>query len=159
MCKSRLLILWWAFLAVSLIASNTADAKNISTTVRAGAVEVTLKILPAEAFEGPHATMVRGGGAMPMLLSHSPRPNHHMVVFIKKNRKPVERANVTMLYKKLAARNGRWTLLPVVRMHVAGKGLATTHFGNNVKLAPGDYEVLVVVNHNPPADFHIRLRN
>jgi hypothetical protein len=153
------LILWSTFLAACLIASNAADAKNISKTETAGAVRVTLKVLPAEAFEGPHATMVRGGGAMPMLLSHSPRPNYHMVVFIERDRKPVEKANVTMLYKQLAPRKGTWTLLPVVRMHVAGKSLATTHFGNNVNLAPGDYEIIVVVNHNAPTDFHFELGN
>lgn len=159
MRKSNFLILWSAVLAAGLIASNAAYAKNISKTKETGAVRVTLKVLPAEAFEGPHATMVRGGGAMPMLLSHSPRPNHHMVVFIKRDKRPVEKANVTMLYKEWAPRKGPWTLLPAVRMHVAGKSVATTHFGNNVDLAPGEYEVIVVVNHNAPADFHIELGN
>lgn len=157
MFKSKLLTLSLAFLAAGLIASNTAEAKNISKTAKAGNVWVTLKVLPAEAFEGAHASMVRDAGATPMLLSHSPRPNHHMVVFLKRDEKPVEKANVTILYKRLVPHKGKWSLLPVVRMHVAGKSLATTHFGNNVKLEPGDYEVIVVVDHNPPADFHFKL--
>lgn len=157
MLKSKILTLSLAFLAAGLIASNTAEAKNISKTAKAGNVWVTLKVLPAEAFEGAHSSMVRDAGAMPMLLSNSPRPNHHMVVFLKSDNKPVEKASVMILYRQSAPHKGKWTLLPVVRMHVAGKSLATTHFGNNVKLDPGDYEVIVVVDHNPPADFHFKL--
>lgn len=158
MHKTKLLILSSVLLVAGIVASNAAEAKNISKTEKAGAVRITLDILPAEAFKGPHASMVRSGGAMPMVLSHSPQPNHHMVVFLKRNGKPVKQANVTILYKESAPHKGKWTLLPVVRMHVAGKGQATTHFGNNVNLTPGDYEVIVVVNHNEPADFHIKLR-
>lgn len=145
------------FSFVGLLTPNTSRAQNISKTAKAGPVSVMLKVLPAETFRGPHATMVRDAGARPMLLSHSPKPNHHLVVFLKRDKKPVEVANVTILYREYAPAKGKWTLLPVVRMHVSGKSLATTHFGNNVNLKPGDYEVIVVVNHYQPADFHFKL--
>jgi len=50
----------------------------------------------------------------------------------------------------------KWWTLPVARMHVRGKGPATTHFGNNVKLMPGSYEVKVSVN-GKVAMFHFSL--
>ncbi|WP_455379757.1 hypothetical protein [Acidihalobacter prosperus] len=159
MHKSKSLILWSAFLATGLIASNVAEAGVISKHAKAGDVQITLDVLPAEAFKGPHASMVRSGGAMPMLLSHSPQPNHHMVVFIKRSNKPVEKANVTIRYRELSPHKGKWISLPVVRMHVAGKSLATTHFGNNVNLSPGNYEAKVAVNHNAPVNFHFKLEN
>jgi hypothetical protein len=40
---------------------------------------------------------------------------------------------------------------------VAGEGMNTTHYGNNVKLAPGTYEALVTVNGQGPAIFHFSL--
>ena len=50
-----------------------------------------------------------------------------------------------------------WTSLPVARMHVSGKGLETTHYGNNVWLAEGKYEARVTVNNNPSAVFQFSL--
>lgn len=157
MRKNSLLTFLLAISIVGFLIPPISGAQTVTKTEEAGPVSVTLKVLPAESFKGPKAAMMRDGGAEPMLLSHSPRPNHHMVVFIKREMKPVERARVMILYRQYAPNTGKWTLLPVVRMHVAGKGLATTHFGNNVRLMPGDYEVIVVVDHNPPADFHIKL--
>jgi hypothetical protein len=45
--------------------------------------------------------------------------------------------------------------LPVVRMHVAGKERSTTHFGNNLRMEPGRYDVRVTVNGEAPATFDI----
>jgi hypothetical protein len=42
-------------------------------------------------------------------------------------------------------------------MHVNGKGLQTTHFGNNVKLSRGKYEVRVSVNGSKPAVFRFAI--
>lgn len=134
-----------------------AQAKNVSQTAMAGAYSVTLKVLPAESFSGPHAEMMRDGGAKADMVNGPGRPNHHLVAFIAENGKPVEKAKVTISYRKLSPKPGKMMRLPVARMHVVGKGLATTHFGNNVSLGPGSYEVHVTVNGKGPATFHFSL--
>jgi hypothetical protein len=143
-------------LALSL-APAVAQAKKISETAMAGDYSVTLKVLPAESFSGAHAEMLRDGGAQPELIHSAAHPNHHLVVFVRKDGKPVEQAAVDIRYRLLSSGESSWTNLPVVRMHVAGKGLETTHFGNNVNLAAGHYEVRVTVNGNAPATFKFSL--
>lgn len=135
-----------------------AQAQSVSKTAMAGAYSVALKVLPAESFRGPHAEMVRDAGAKPDLLLSPVRPNHHLVAFVREGGKPVEKADVVIRYHELSPKQGGWIQLPVVRMHVAGKGLATTHYGNNLSLAPGKYEAMVVVNGGAPAIFRFTLR-
>jgi uncharacterized protein involved in high-affinity Fe2+ transport len=65
----------------------------------------------------------------------------------------VEDAEVAISYRRLSSKMGEWTRLPVVRMHLAGKSLDSTHYGNNVKLDPGSYEARVIVNGKGPAVF------
>jgi uncharacterized protein involved in high-affinity Fe2+ transport len=134
-----------------------AFAKNVSETGKAGNYQLTLKVLPAESFAGAHAEMVRDGGATATPLGGEAAPNHHLVVFVKENEKPVEAAKVNISYRELSPQEGKWMSLPVARMHVAGKGMDTTHYGNNVKLAPGNYEARVTVNGQGPATFHFSL--
>lgn len=140
-----------------------ARAQNVSKTAQAGGYTVTLKVLPAETFTGPKADMVKDGGAAPNDVNGPEHPNHHLVAFVTKDGKPVERANVTIRYRAApmkadsTSKSGNWTGLGVVRMHVAGKGLDTTHYGNNVHLAPGAYDVRVSVNGSTPATFEISL--
>ncbi len=134
-----------------------AQAQEISKTEMAGKYSVTLKVLPAESFSGPTAEMVRDGGAQANEVNGPEQPNHHLVAFVKENDKPVEKADVKISYRESSSSAAKWTKLPVVRMHVAGKGPETTHFGNNVKLAPGSYEVHVTVNGSAPATFQITL--
>lgn len=143
--------------AIAFLLPRSAHAQNVTQTAMAGSYSVTLKVLPAEAFQGPKAEMARDGGAKPVLLRSSANPNHHMVAFLKKDGKPVEHARVEIHYCSLSSRTGIWTTLPVVRMHVVGKSLATTHFGNNVSLSPATYEVRVTVDGEGPATFHIVL--
>ncbi len=157
MRKSILTAVMVAIPLCGLLFVGSLHAQEITRTAKAGPVAVTLKVLPAESFRGPHSKMKWDGGAKPDLLTDTPKPNHHLVVFLARDKRPVERADVTILYRETGKNAGNWKLLPVVRMHVAGKSLATTHFGNNVHLAPGNYEVIVIVNHNPPADFHFKL--
>lgn len=130
-------------------------AQNINRTGHSGPYAVALKVLPAEAFTGPHAAMAHDGGAAPALVNGPEHPNHHMVVFIKKDGKPVEAAQVKITYRRGMS---AWTTLPVARMHVVGKGLDTTHFGNNVNLAPGKYQVRVSVDGKKSATFHFALK-
>jgi hypothetical protein len=134
-----------------------AQAKPISKTAKAGVYSVTLKVLPAESFTGPKAEMVRDGGAEPNRLNGPEHPDHHMVAFVKENGKPVEHATVDISYRNLSSRMSVWKVLPVVRMHVAGHGLATTHYGNNVRLGPGSYVARITVNGNGPATIRFTL--
>lgn len=142
-----------------LVVPAVSNAQPISKTASAGPYSVTLKVLPAESFTGPKAAMTRDAGAKPELLNGPAHPNHHMVVFLKRNGKPVEKARVRILYRKRSAHAGAWMTLPVVRMHVTGHGLATTHFGNNVRLGPGAYQVRVTVNGRGPANFRFSLEH
>ncbi len=138
-------------------ATNIAQAQNFSKTQKTGDVSVTLKVLPAEHFKGSDAEMKWDGGAEPNLVGGSSKPNHHLVAFIKKDGKPMEDASVTIRYKELSPKSTDWMSLPVARMHVSGKSLKTTHYGNNVWLAEGKYEASVTVNDNPPATFHFSI--
>lgn len=147
-----------AFAFGVLLSPNASYAQNISKTGHAGAYAVTLKVLPAESFGGAHPKMVRDGGAMPNYLHGAMHPNHHIVVFVKKNGHPVERAHVTIACRREST-GSSWHKEKVVRMHVAGKSLSTTHYGNNVHLGPGDYEVRVTVNGSKPATFHFPLKS
>jgi hypothetical protein len=137
--------------------STAARARTINETRMAGAYSVDLKVLPAESFTGPKAEMVRDAGAAPETVRGPEHPNHHLVAFVKKEGQPVERADVQISYRVASSSPGGWSTLPVVRMHVAGKGLATTHYGNNVDLPAGTYQVRVTVDGAGPADFHISL--
>ena len=137
--------------------SNVAKAQNISKTEMAGKVSVTMKVLPAEQFKGPGAEMKWDGGANPDMMSNTSKPNHHLVAFLKEGGKPVDNASVNISYRELSPKKSGWTTLPVARMHVAGKGLATTHYGNNLWLAKGEYEARVTVKNNPPALFRFDL--
>lgn len=137
--------------------TNNAKAQNISQTLKAGTDSVTIKVLPAEEFTGPNAMMTWDGGAKPDLLKSSPKPNHHLVVFLKRDGKPVEKAVVIIYYRRISPKKSKWIKLPVARMHVTGKGLETTHYGNNVVLWDGKYEARVKVDKNPTVIFRFTL--
>ncbi|MCG6988391.1 MAG: hypothetical protein LJF06_09455 [Gemmatimonadetes bacterium] len=146
-----------ALVSTALLAPHRARAQAVSVDAKAGDYSLTLKVLPAEAFTGAHAEMARDGGAKANMVDGPGHPNHHMVVFIKKGDKPVEKAMVSITYRKVGQKSMDWSILPVTRMHVKGKGLATTHFGNNVSLTPGSYEARVIVNGSQPALFHFKI--
>ncbi|GET22842.1 hypothetical protein JCM18694_30880 [Prolixibacter denitrificans] len=116
-----------------------------------------MKVLPAETFEGAGAEMKWDGGASAVTMNSAPKPNHHLVAFLKEGGKPVENASVMISYRELSPEKSDWTSLPVCRMHVAGKGMDTAHFGNNLWLAKGEYEARVTVNKNPAVTFHFEL--
>ena len=139
------------FLLIPLAASAQA---SVVKTQKAGPYTITLRVLPAESFSGMNDQMVRDGGAQPVMTGAPAYPNHHMVVFIKKDGKPVESARVSIKYRTTPG--STWTSLPVTRMYVKGKGRKTTHFGNNVTLQSGSYEVRVTVN-GSKALFHIQV--
>jgi hypothetical protein len=153
--RSRVLLGIAILATATLFLSTLSRAQNINEVVRSGPYTFNLKVLPPETFHGAHAEMMHDSGAPGMAVHGAEHPNHHLVVFIKKGGKPVEDAQVTMAYRKSGRK--QWKELPVARMHVAGKGPETTHYGNNVYLAPGKYEVRVTVAGATPATFHITL--
>jgi hypothetical protein len=127
---------------------------SVVKTQKAGGYTITLRVLPAESFTGMNAAMVHDGGAQPVMEGGPAYPNHHMVAFIKKNGKPVEHARVTIEYRSNPG--AEWINVPVARMYAKGKGRKSTHFGNNVTLKGGSYEVRVTVN-GSAALFHIQV--
>lgn len=150
---SLFVIIAFAFCALLLPAASRAQ--NISEVARSGPYTINLKVLPAESFHGMHAEMMHDGGAPAVAVDGPKNPNHHVVVFVKKDGKPVEDAKVTIAYRQSARK--QWKELSVARMHVAGKGPDTTHYGNNINLEPGKYEVRVTVNGQRFATFRISL--
>ena len=140
-----------------LFVSSIAQAQMIDKTAMAGVYSVTLKVMPAESFSGTHPEMVRDAGAKPNLLNGPTHPNRHLVAFVKENGKPVENAEVFIKCREISPNKGKWVRVPVVRMHMGGKGLETTHYGNNLKLDAGSYEVSVTVNGSKPAIFQFSL--
>ena len=146
-----------ALASAALLAPRTARAQVVSEVGSTGHYSLTLKVLPAESFTGANAEMARDGGAEPATLHGSVHPNHHLVVFIKKDNKPVEQATVTITYRKADKKGPDWTMLPVTRMHVKGQGPETTHFGNNLYLAPGTYDARVMVNGSSPVLFKFKV--
>lgn len=139
----------------TLFVSGAAHAQSVSQSANAGPYSVTLKVLPAETFAGSGSAMVRDGGAMSNDVHGSMHPNHHIVVFVKKNGAPVENAHVAISWRLNSM--GAWHKVSVVRMYVRGKGPQTTHYGNNEHLPPGHYAVRVTVNNSQPALFHFSL--
>lgn len=146
-----------AFAIGGLLVACAAQAQNVSQTAMAGSYSVTLKVLPAESFVGPGADMAWDGGAKAVTLNGSKHPNHHLVAFVQKNGKPVEKGRVAIRYRMLAPKKTGWKSLPVARMHVMGKGPETTHYGNNLMLPAGSYEARVSVNGSPAAVFNFTL--
>ncbi|MGH9718193.1 MAG: hypothetical protein ACRD4R_15905 [Candidatus Acidiferrales bacterium] len=139
-----------------LVAPTASQAQNTSQVARSGPYTFTLKVLPPESFHGSHAEMTRDSGAKAVAVNGPAHPNYHLVVFIKKNGKPVEDAQVAITYRQSARQH--WERLPVARMHVAGKGRETTHYGNNVNVSPGKYEVRVTVAGRRHATFRFTLK-
>jgi hypothetical protein len=152
--RSRVLPTIAALAAATLVFSTASRAQNINQVAQSGPYTFNLKVLPPESFHGPNAAMAHDSGAMAMAENGPEHPNYHLVVFIKKNGKPVENAHVTIAYRQ--SQWTHWKELPVARMHVAGKGPETTHYGNNVNLAPGKYDVRVKADANS-ATFRITL--
>ena len=146
-----------AFAIGAFLTSCAAQAKPPSRTAETGPYTITLKVLPAESFSGGHSAMTWDGGAKPYRLKQSPRPNHHLVAFIKKQGKPVEKAAVRIRYRLMGGQSGGWQTLPVARMYIRGKGRATTHYGNNVLLKPGTYAIQVRIAGESPHLFHLRI--
>lgn len=136
--------------------SASAASPIQSVTKHVGNSTVTVKLLPAETFTHVVSPSTRGemdvlgGPGHPVPAS---KANYHLVVFVRHDGQPVTDAKVNIRYRLKAPRHAAWRKVPVVRMDIAGKGISTTHYGNNVLLKPGKYDVDVEVNDNPAKHF------
>jgi hypothetical protein len=134
-----------------------ADVK-MDTTINGQRIE--LHVLPAEPFftksqvaaqGAPKEGMLIMGGAKPMLPDAKERPNQHLVihVFDTKTALAVTDAKVKMSFQSLDEKGnqtGRPVDVPIVVMQAIGKGVQSTHYGNNVVMPDGPLAVSIVVD-------------
>lgn len=149
-------LLFGALLASPVSASAASHAQSV--TKQAKDWTITVKLLPAETFT--HVVKPSTRGEM-YVLGGPGRPlpagkaNHHLIVLLQHDGHPVTNAKVKLQYRLEKPRHAAWRKVPVVRMDVAGRGVQTTHYGNNVLLKPGKYDVRVAVNGNPRKHFEL----
>jgi 5-hydroxyisourate hydrolase-like protein (transthyretin family) len=167
-----------ASIALMFLVPFAAQAKDIKITHTAGKYRFELNVLNAEAFApaggAPQSgmggmpgmghggmMMVVKGGAAPVPLDDPSHPNHHLVVHVidKASGKPLTDATVTIGVTPLDQNGkdvGATMQVPVAVMEASGMGAASTHYGNNVTLAPGSYRVEVNAN-GVTSKFRIKL--
>ena len=157
MSKSSIMFQTALVLAIALTVS--VDAGNVVKTATVGGMRIELNILSAEPFftadevttQKVQEGMLIISGAEPLSLEAKIRPNRHLVVHIfdAKTAKAITTAKVSMNFQQLDAKgrpSGNSVNVPVVIMQVIGKGLESTHYGNNVVMPAGSYSVTVVAN-------------
>jgi hypothetical protein len=139
--------------------AGSAQAEGMMQRRTVAAYRVELHVLPAEPFFGKKEVAekhVKEGmevedGATPVALDADSHPNHHLVVHIFRRRTGaiVTDARVTMSFVPIDGKGrpaGAPTDVPVVVMQAIGVGPTSTHYGNNVTMLPGRYDVTVNVN-------------
>lgn len=155
-CKNRSLAV---ALTAAVTVAGSANAAGVMRTKTVGPYRVELHLLPAEPFfskedvAAKHVTegMEIESGAAPVVLDAASHPNHHLIahVFDKKSGHAETDAAVTMKFTRLDGKGqptGAPVEVPVVVMQAIGKGPASTHYGNNVTMPAGRYQVTVTVN-------------
>lgn len=158
-------VLFLAALFIAGFGVSNAKAVHIMKTETTDGLRIELHVMEAEPFYTADEVkadpslegMLIVGGAQPM--AEDAHPNCHLIVHIYdvQTDKPLSDAKVSMKYQALdkeGAPQGAATDVPVVIMQVIGKGAETTHYGNNVVLPDGTYDVTVVANGKPTV-FHI----
>ncbi len=152
----------WLFLAALLTTIAHADrvnAADVMNTKSIGPYRVELHVLAGESFFSKQDVAAKNltegmeieGGAGPVMLDAPSHPNHHLVVsvFDKKSGHTLANAVVTMNFVPVDRRGspeGAAVEVPVVVMQAIGKGPASTHYGNNVTMPAGRYQVTVTVD-------------
>jgi hypothetical protein len=137
----------------------SVNAGNVIKTAIVGGMRIELNILPAEPFftadevatKKVQEGMLIISGAEPLSLEAETRPNRHLVVHIfhTKTGKAIPTSKVSMNFQQTDAKGkpiGKSVNVPIVIMQVIGKGLESTHYGNNVVMPAGCYSVTVVAN-------------
>jgi len=90
-------------------------------------------------------------GAKPLIPGADINPNRHIAIHIFdiKNAAAVTNAKVEMSLQPLDTEgnnSGRVIEVPIVVMETIGKGVQSTHYGNNVILLDGSYVALISIN-------------
>jgi len=147
----------------------SADARDIMKPATVGGMRIELHILPAEPFftadevtvKKVKAGMLIMGGAEPLALNANAHPNHHLVVHIfdTNTGKAITTAQVSINFQQLNTKKkpiGDPINVPIVIMQAIGKGVESTHYGNNVVMSTGYYSITVVAN-GKKVDFQMRL--
>jgi hypothetical protein len=137
----------------------SSHAADVMATKTLGASKVELHLLPAEPFFTKDEVATKGvkqgmeieGGAPPVMPDAASHPNHHLVVhvFDGKSGKPLTEATVAMKFAAMdraGKPTGTSVDVPVAVMQAIGQGPASTHWGNNVSMPAGSYQVTVTVN-------------
>ena len=145
--------------AIPVPQGSTAQTQSI------GQITIRLMLFPAEPFiaatasaaSGASDAMIAVSGAAPVRLDSDPRPNHHLIARIldRSTGSALTNAKVRISYRRLGSADTQRHSLPIAVMQIAGKGPASTHYGNNVRLAPGRYDVRVTVDGRASADFTV----
>jgi hypothetical protein len=154
-------------LPISFIMS--ADAKNIVKKATANGMRIELNILSPEPFYTTEEVATKKikegmliiGGAEPVPPEANSHPNHHLVVHIfdAKTGKAITTAKVSMSFQQLDEKGnmvGKSVKVPIAIMQAIGKGVESTHYGNNVVMPDGSYSVTVVAN-GKKVDFKVTL--
>jgi len=158
-----------AVVALGVFAKSPEAKPGTEHTQVVGQYRFELEVLPPEPFytktqvESEHIKkgMLVIRGAAPVQPGANSHPDHHLVVhlFDEASGKAVTGAQVTMRYQRLTQDGepaGPATRVPVTEMQVIGKGPSTTHYGNNVTLPSGSYQVTIEAN-NTTAKFAIKV--
>jgi len=153
--------------AYCVAAAAAAPAADIVRTKTVGPYRIELHVLPAEPFFSKADVAAKNvkqgmeieGGAAPVAPDADSHPNHHLVVHVfgKKTGKVITDATVTMSFVSLDGKGKPGAAaveVPVVVMQAIGKGAPSTHYGNNVTMPSGRYDVTVTVN-NKTAMFDV----
>jgi hypothetical protein len=155
----KLSIIFQTAFALFIAFTVSLEAGNVIKTATVGPMRIELNILLAEPFftadevrtKKVHEGMLIISGAEPLSLEASTHPNRHLVVHIfdVKTGKAMTTAKVRINFQRLDAKGkpiGDSVNVPIVVMQAIGKGLESTHYGNNVLMPAGSYSITVVAN-------------
>ena len=167
MCKLSIAFQTAFVLAIAFTVS--VDAGNAMKTATVDGMRIELHILSAEPFftadevktKKVKAGMLKISGAEPLLLEADTYSNRHLVahIFDAKTGKAITTATVSIEFHKLGTKGkpiGNSINVPIVIMQAIGKGLESTHYGNNVVMPAGTYQITVVAN-GKKVVFHVML--
>jgi len=166
---SKLAMMFQTVFILVIAFTFSADARDYMKPATVGGMRIELHILPAEPFftadevaaKKVKAGMLIMGGAEPLALDANTHPNHHLVVHIfdAKTGKAITTAQVSINFQQLDAKKkpvGDSVNVPIVIMQAIGKGVESTHYGNNVVMPSGYYSITVVAN-GKKVNFQMRL--
>jgi hypothetical protein len=133
-----------------------SHAAEVMATKTLGAYRVDLHVLPAEPYvtkdevASKHVTagMEIEGGAPPVMPDAATHPNHHLFVYVldKKTGHALTNATIAMKFAPAGKPDSTAVDVPIVIMQMIAMGPEATHWGNNVTMPDGRYQVTVNIN-------------